>query len=99
MEAKVIEKKGFAKAKVLKAKYEALIPEIYLAELKKDIAQIMYPNLKGITVTMPHNIVNLGDKNDTLQTNLDVLSSFATIGVMDGLEKRAKKAQKMDEYK
>jgi hypothetical protein len=89
-EAKTIEEKGLAEAKVLKAKYEALIPEIYLAELKKEIAQIMYPNLKGITVTMPHNVVNLGDKNDKLQTNLDILSSFATIGVMDSLEKRAK---------
>jgi hypothetical protein len=98
-EAKAIEEKGLAEAKVLKAKYEARIPEIYLAEIKKEIAQIMYPNLKGITVTMPHNIVNLGDKGDTLPTNLDILSSFAAIGVMDGLEKRANQAQKMDEYK
>ncbi|EDN65943.1 conserved hypothetical protein [Beggiatoa sp. PS] len=88
-EAKTLREKGLAEAEVLKAKYEARISDLYLAELKKDIAQIMYPNLKGITVTMPHNIVNLGDKSNKLQTNLDVLSSFATIGVMDNLEKKA----------
>jgi hypothetical protein len=42
-----------------------------------------------IQVTMPRNIVNLGEQADKLQTNLDVLSSFATIGVMEGLEKKA----------
>jgi hypothetical protein len=88
-EAKTLREKGLAEAEVLKAKYEARIPNIYLAELKKDIAQIMYPNLKGITVTMPHNIVNLGNQDGKLQTNLDVLSSFATLGVMEKLEKKA----------
>jgi hypothetical protein len=38
---------------------------------------------------MPHNIINLGDKDNKLQTNLDVLSSFATLGVMESLEKKA----------
>jgi hypothetical protein len=88
-EAKAILEKGKAEAEVLKAKYEARTPELYKAEIQRDIAQIIYPNLKGINVTMPHNIVNLGDKDNPLQTNLDVLSSFATIGVMEGLEKKA----------
>ncbi|MEN8218063.1 MAG: SPFH domain-containing protein [Pseudomonadota bacterium] len=88
-EAKAIREKGVAEAEVLKAKYEARIPDIYMAEIQRDIANIIYPNLKGIQVTMPHNIVNLGDQADKLQTNLDVLSSFATIGVMEGLEKKA----------
>ncbi len=88
-EAKAILEKGKAEAEVLKAKYEARTPELYKAEIQRDIAQIIYPNLKGINVTMPHNVVNLGDKNNPLQTNLDVLSSFATIGVMEGLEKKA----------
>ncbi len=91
-EAKAIREKGVAETDVLKAKYEALIPEIYLAEIKRDIAQVIYPNLKGIEVTMPRNIVNLGQSGDKLQTNLDVLSSFATIGVMEGLEKKAMEA-------
>jgi len=92
-EAKAIREKGKAEADVLRAKYEARIPDIYLAEIQRDIAQIIYPNLKGITVKMPHNIVNLGNQDDKLQTNLDVLSSFATIGVMEGLEKKALESQ------
>ena len=47
------------------------------------------PSLKGINVTMPRNIVTLGNQDKPLQTNLDVLSSFATIGVMENLEKKA----------
>jgi hypothetical protein len=93
-EANVIREKGIAEAEILKAKYEARISEMYLAELKKEIALIMYPNLKGITVTMPHNVVNLGgDKAHNLPSNLDVLSSFATIGVMEKLEKQATETQ------
>jgi hypothetical protein len=90
-EAKAILAKGLAEAKVLEAKYKARDFEIYQAEIQKEIAQIIYPNLKGIEVTMPHNIVNLGEQGNNLQTNLDVLSSFATIGVMEGLEKKALK--------
>jgi hypothetical protein len=90
-EAKAIQEKGVAEANVLKAKYEARLPELelYKAEIQREIAQLIYPNLNGINVTMPHNVVNLGDNNTPLQTNLDVLSSFATIGVMEGLEKKA----------
>lgn len=88
-EAKAIREKGIAEADVLDAKYKALKPEIYLAEIKRDIANIIYPNLKGIQVTMPRNIVNLGVQGDNFKTNLDVLSSFAAIGVMEGLEKKA----------
>ncbi|HAI68020.1 MAG TPA: hypothetical protein DCM38_01120 [Gammaproteobacteria bacterium] len=88
-EAKAILEMGIAEAKVLKAKYAARIPDIYRAEIQKEIAQIIYPNIKDMKITMPRNVVNLGDKNPNLQTNLDVLSSFATIGVMEGLEKKA----------
>ncbi|MDM8569993.1 hypothetical protein QUF50_10905, partial [Thiotrichales bacterium HSG1] len=92
-EAKAIREKGIAKADVLQAKYKALIPEIYLAEMQKEIAAIIYPNLKGVNVTMPHNIVSLdGTGGNNLQTNLDVLSSFATIGVMDSLEQKGLQA-------
>ncbi len=91
-EAKVTREQGLAAADVLKAQYEARIPELYQAEIQKEIAAIIYPNLKGLHVTMPHNIVNLGDKNAPLQTNLDVLSSFATLKVMEGLENKALEA-------
>jgi len=90
LEAKAILEMGNARADVLKAEYLARIPEIYHAEIKKEIAEIIYSNLKGINVTMPHNIVNMGESGDkNLQTNLDVLSSFATINVMEGMEKKA----------
>jgi len=88
-EAKATREQGIAAADVLKAQYEARNPELYQAEIQKEIAAIIYPNLKGLHVTMPHNIVNLGDKNAPLQTNLDVLSSFATLRVMEGLESKA----------
>jgi len=88
-EAKIFREKGIAEADVLKAKYAARISEMYIAEIQKEIAAIIYTNLKGINVTMPRNIVNLGEQGNKLQTNLDVLSSFATIGVMEGLEKKA----------
>jgi hypothetical protein len=88
-EAKIFREKGIAEADVLKAKYAARTTEMYIAEIKKEIAAIIYPNLKGVNVTMPRNIVHLGEQDKTLQTNIDVLSSFATIGVMEGLEKKA----------
>lgn len=90
-EAQAIREKGLAEADVTKAKYAALIPEIYAAELQRDIANIIYPNLKGIQVAMPNNVVSLGGKDGQaiLPTNLDVLSSFATIGTMEKLQKQA----------
>lgn len=87
-EAQVIQEKGLAEAKVLKAMYEARIPEIYRVEVQKEMAEIIYPNLKGVNVTMPRNIVTLGNQDNPVQTNLDVLSSFATLGVMESLEKK-----------
>jgi hypothetical protein len=54
-EAKVTREQGLAAADVLKAQYEARNPELYQAEIQKEIAAIIYPNLKGLHVTMPHN--------------------------------------------
>ncbi len=89
-EAKAILEKGLVDAKILKAKYGEHVSDIYLAEIQKEIAEIIYPHLKGIKVNMPHNVVNLGgETNNKLQTNLDVLSSFATIAIMEKLENKA----------
>jgi hypothetical protein len=88
-EVKARKEKGLAEAEILKAMYDARSLEIYKAEMQKEIAAIIYPNLKGVQLTMPHNIINLGDTNKPLQTNLEVLSNFATIGLMEGLEKQA----------
>lgn len=91
-EAKAIREKGLAEADVLKARYDARVPKIYLAEIKRDIAQVMFTHLQGIEVKMPHNLVSLGGEGDNklkLPTNLDILSSFAAINVMEQLEKKA----------
>jgi len=88
-EVKARKDKGLAEAEILKAMYDARRPEIYKAEMQREIAAIIYPNLKGVQLTMPHNIINLGETGKPLQTNLDVLSNFATIGMMEGLEKKA----------
>ena len=88
-EALVIREKGLAETDILKARYEARLPDMYLAEIQKEIAAIIYPNLLGMNVTMPHNVIMSGEQDNKLQTNLDVLSSFATLGVMEGLEKKA----------
>lgn len=45
-----------------------------------------------------NNICDLGDKDNKVQTKLDVLSSFATIGVMEGLEKKALETQQKRQY-
>ena len=94
-EAQAIREKGLAEAEVTKAMYDALDPEIYSAELQRDIANIIYPNLRHIKVDMPNNVVNLGGENGqtALPTNLDVLSSFATIGTMEKLQKQAIEAE------
>ncbi len=90
-EAQAIREKGLAEAEVTKAMYNAFEPEIYAAELQRDIANIIYPNLRHIKIEMPNNVVNLGNKDGkaTLPTNLDILSSFATIGTMEKLKRQA----------
>jgi len=92
-EAKAKLELGEAEAKVLEAKYAALKPDIYLAELQRDIARVLYSNLEGFEITMPHNVVNLGEASgesqSPLHTNLDVLASFAAISTMQALQQQA----------
>ncbi|SJN57458.1 SPFH domain / Band 7 family protein [Vibrio ruber DSM 16370] len=89
-EAKAIIAKGQAEAEVLKAKYAALGAnrEVYLAELHRDVANVLYNNLKNFKVQMPENYIG-GGREDGLKTNLDVLTAFGALGVMD----QAKNAQ------
>ena len=93
-EIKAMKDKGLAEAEILKARYDARRLEIYQVEMQKEIAAIIYPNLKDVQLTMPHNIINLANTGQPLLTNLDVLSNFATIGLMEGLEKKAVEAPK-----
>ena len=81
-----IRAKGEAEAAVLAAKYKALgaNKEIYLAEMKRDTAKLLYTNLSNFKVVMPTNYIGGGgDAGGKLTTNLDVISGFAALGMMD----------------
>ena len=87
-EAQAILEKGTAEAKVLAAKYAALgaNEEVYLAELNRDIAQVMYSNLANFKVEMPQNYVS-GSSGGGMQSNLDVITAFSAFGLMEHAEK------------
>lgn len=87
-EAQATLEKGHAAAEVLKAKYAALgaNKEVYLAELKRDISNVMYQNLQNFKVEMPQNYIG-GSNNAGLATNLDVITGFGALGMMDQTKK------------
>ena len=58
---------------------------MYLAEMQRDVSIALYNNLGNFKITMP-TILNQGD-NGGLSTNLDVLSSYAALGLTDRLAK------------
>jgi hypothetical protein len=55
--------------------------QVYLAEVQRDIAGAMYANLKDFKIQMPHNYVGGGAGG--LTSNLDVITSYAALGLMD----------------
>ena len=83
-EAQAILEKGLAEAKVdsakLQAKQDASV--IYMAEIQRDIAQVMYPALKDVTIDMPDFYSNNGGTGEA-PTSLDV---FTTLGALKQLE-------------
>ncbi|KJG15781.1 SPFH domain-containing protein [Photobacterium angustum] len=90
-EAKAILEKGRAEAEVLKAKYAALGAnrEVYLAELNRDVANSLYDNLRNFQVQMPQNYIGGGDSSG-LKTNLDVITGFGALGLMEQTNKVVK---------
>ncbi|MEM7018964.1 MAG: hypothetical protein AAF512_16690, partial [Pseudomonadota bacterium] len=88
-EAQAIREKGLAEADVLKARYAALGAnrDIYLAEVNRDIAKVLYTNLKDFQVKMPDNYVTTGENGNGLHSNLDVISAFSALGIMDQARK------------
>lgn len=85
-EALAILETGRAEAEVTKAKYAALgaNKEIYLSEVQRDIAKVLYQNLRHFQVEMPKNYVSTASGNqDGLKTNLDVISAFSAFGLME----------------
>jgi uncharacterized membrane protein YqiK len=84
-EAQAILEKGQAEAKVTAAKYKALgdNKDIYLAEIQRDISRDLYRNLRDFKVQMPTNYINGGGENSSMQSNLDVITGFGALGMME----------------
>jgi hypothetical protein len=83
--ALAIKEKGLAEAAVRKASYEALKPDIYLAEIHRDIARVFYPNLKDFKVVMPQTMISGGGEGSV--NSLDLLTKLTAIGVTNALNK------------
>ena len=77
-EGKAIKEVGLAEAAVQNAKYRAYIPEIYMAELQKDVSIQLYRNLGNFDVQTPL-IMSGASQEGGLQTNLKILSDFAAL--------------------
>ena len=88
-EAKAILAKGRAEAEILKAKYDAYGAnrDVYLAELNRDISTALYNNLKNYQVEMPKNY--FGGEGGKMTTNLDVITGFGALGMLEQNEKLA----------
>ncbi len=54
--------------------------EVYLAEINRDISVAMYAHLKDFKVEMPKNYIGTGGR---LTSNLDVITGFSALGLMD----------------
>jgi len=87
-EAQAILEKGLAEAQVETAKLAAKqsAKDIYLAEIERDIAKVMYPALQGVTIDMP-DFYSGSTSTGNAPTSLDV---FTTMGALKSLEDRAK---------
>ncbi|KLV06577.1 hypothetical protein ABT56_08065 [Photobacterium aquae] len=89
-EAKAILAKGRAEAEILKAKYDAYGAnrDVYLAELNRDVSTALYSNLKNYQIEMPKNYFG-GGEGGKLTTNLDVITGFGALGIVEKSEKLA----------
>ena len=88
-QAEAIAAKGKAEAEVLSAMYKAKSQnkEIFLAETQRDMAQSLYGNLKDFKVEMPQNVIigasGPGGGVGKLPSNLDVITGFSALGLME----------------
>lgn len=83
-EAEAIRSKGLAEAEVETAKLQAkqAARDIYMAEIQRDIARVMYPALKDVNIDMP-DYYSAGGSGEVAPTSLDV---FTTLGVIEKLQ-------------
>ena len=68
--------------------------EIYLAEIQRDISQVVYTNLKDFKIEIPKNYV--GGSGGKMTSNLDVITSFAALATMSAAD-QAKLVAKLNE--
>ena len=82
-EAAAIREKGLAEAEVDAAKLQAKqdASSIYMAEIQRDIAKVMYPALNGVTIDMPDFYA--GGNGEQVPTSLEV---FTTLGALEQLK-------------
>ncbi|EKE70268.1 SPFH domain-containing protein [Gallaecimonas xiamenensis] len=94
-EAQAIRAKGNAEAEVLAAKYKALgsYKDVYLAEMNRDVAQVLYQNLPNFKVDMPQNYIN-GTGAGGLTSNLDVITGLSALGLMEKSKDLGKQSEK-----
>lgn len=85
-EAAAILEKGLAEAQVDAAKLQAKqsASSIYMAEIQRDIAKVMYPALSGVTIDMPD--FYSGGSGAEAPTSLEV---FTTLGALEQIKKNA----------
>jgi len=85
-EAQAIREIGIAEADVARAQLQAKqdARDIYMAEIQRDIAQVMYPALKDVTIDMPDFYA--GGTNSQIPTSLDV---FTTLGALQAIQERS----------
>lgn len=89
-EAEALLAVGLAEAQVDEAKLAAKqsAMDIYLAEIQRDIARVMYPALKGVVIDMP-DFYSTGGVEGAAPTSLEV---FTTLGALGQIESRANTA-------
>ena len=91
--AESIRARGIAEADVLKARYEAYgeNKDLYVAEINRDIAQSLYTNLKDFKIELPRNLITGQRDGQGLTSNLDIISAFGALDIMDKVKKQVDK--------
>jgi regulator of protease activity HflC (stomatin/prohibitin superfamily) len=91
-EAQAILEKGLAEAQVEEAKLLAKqsAKDIYLAEVQRDIAKVLYPNLKDVEIKMPQFYMTGGSDGDSPAPNsLDVYTTLGAKSLLDNMNNQA----------
>lgn len=86
-EAMAILEKGLAEAKVAQAALQAKqsARDIYMAEIQRDIAKVMYPALKDVKIEMPQFYMSGGADGGTAPNSLDVYTTLGAKNLLDAM--------------